>query len=88
MIEGENADGVLPPELNPRLLLRIPKYGGSVEIHVFLVELRPGHYEYVLRNYMILERRYSGTFTIPLAAAPMLARELRKSRTPPQRRAR
>ena len=87
MIEGED-DGVLPPELNAQLLARIPKYAGRVETHLLLVELRPGVWEYVLRDYLVYERRYAGAplSTITLDQAPEIARELRKSRRPPRRR--
>lgn len=78
-------DGTLPDALRPQLIARIPKYGNSVEIHLLLVEVRPGVRDYCLRDYLVAERTYVGGFMIPLPVAPELAKQLRMSRTPRKR---
>lgn len=86
MIEGVNCDGMLPDELHPQLLARFVKYGSSVEQHLYLAEMRPGHFEYVLQDYLVAERHWSSLITIPLPTALEIAKELRKARTSPRRR--
>lgn len=82
MIKVEDSEARLPDELHPQLIARLPKYGNSVEQHLYLVEIRPGHFEYVLRDYWAAERRYGATITLPLPTGVLLAKELRKARTP------
>lgn len=85
MIETESNDGVLPSEPEARLITRIRKYGALVEMHVFLVELRPGYFEIVLRDFRVTEGTYSGAYTIPLPTLTPLLAALRTIRSPKRR---
>ena len=76
MIEGEKQDIVVPRELNAVVLCRLVKYPGFTEQHLLLVELRPGHFEYVLRDWLVVAKRYTNTVTITMQSASELAEAL------------
>lgn len=72
MIEIEyEDDGTLPALLKPRVVARMPKYPG-VETHLIRFEPRPGVVEFCLRDFLVLEGAWRGSYVVP----PHTARDL------------